>query len=199
MKLLPKNVTPIYSTGFSSGIIIDIGVLSSNIIPINEGFPYIDKIEEIDLSYMDLEREFKLMIIEDNITNPVNPKIGKVKNIDFFSESLNPGLDDLLTRSMFCANRKTSELLKNPVEFSKLKNEINKIDHNFGSFYSNMARRVMIGTKFFGDYNLEEVNFAYSLLKLIKNLPCEDRKKLSSNIILNGGLTMTFGFYKRMV
>ena len=63
-----------------------------------------------------------------------------------------------------------------------------------------MAKPVQLGTRFFGDYaNSDEINFAYELLKCIKNLPCEDRKKLAGNIILNGGLTMTIGFYKRLV
>lgn len=101
---------------------------------------------------------------------------------------------------MFCINRKIVELIKNPVELNKLKNDLNKVDHNFGSFYSNMLRRVQIGSKFFGDFcNEDEVNLAYSLLKCLKNLHCEDRKKLCGNIILNGGLTMTVGFYKRFV
>jgi len=200
VKILPKAITPIYSTGFNSGLIIDLGVLHSSIIPINEGLPYFDLKEDINLNYTDLEKEFKLMIIEDNITNPLNPKIPKIKNVDIFCESLNPGLDDLMTRSMFCVNKKITELMKNPVELNKIKNELSKVDHNYGSFYSNMLRRVQIGTKFFGDVNDEdEVNLAYSLLKCIKNLPCEDRKKLAGNIILNGGLTMTVGFYKRLV
>jgi actin-related protein 10 len=200
VKILPKVITPIYSTGFNSGLIVNLGVLNSSIIPINEGLPYFDMKEEINLNYTDLEREFKSMIIEDNITNPLNPKIPKIKNIDIFCESLNMGLDDLMTRSMFCVNRKITELMKNPIELKKLNNELNKVDHNFGSFFSNNLRRVQIGTKFFGDINDEDqINIAYSLLKCIKNLPCEDRKKLSSNIILNGGLTMTVGFYKRFV
>lgn len=101
VKIIPKCVTPIFSTGFNSGLIVDLGVLHSSIIPINEGLPYFDKKEEINLNYTDLEKEFKLMIIEDNITNPLNAKIPKIKNIDIFCESLNPGLDDLLTRYYF--------------------------------------------------------------------------------------------------
>lgn len=200
VKILPKSITPIYSTGFNSGIIVDLGVLNSSIIPINEGLPYFDKKLDINLNYTDLERIFKLMIIEDNITSPLNPKIPKIKNIELFCESLNNSLDDLMTRSMFCVNRKITELMKNPVELNKLKSELNKVDHNHGSFYSNMLRRVQIGTKFFGEIgNEDEVNIAYDVLRCIKNLNCEDRKKLAGNIILNGGLTMTVGFFKRFV
>ena len=53
VKILPKVITPIYSTGFTSGLVVDIGVLHSSIIPINEGLPYFDKKEEIKILTLD--------------------------------------------------------------------------------------------------------------------------------------------------
>lgn len=199
VKIFPKNVTPIYCTGFSSGIIFDAGYLTTSIIPVNEGLPFLDKIHNINLSCSDLEKELKIGILEENVVSPITPKL-KIKNIDLFSESLNYGLEDILTRAMFCVSRKISDLLKNPTEFSKLKSEFTKVDYLSASFIMTMAKRVQLGTKFFGDYaNSDEINFAYELLKSIKSLACEDRKKLAGNIVLNGGLTMTIGFYKRLV
>ncbi len=199
VKIFPKTITPIYCTGFSSGIIFDAGYLTTQIIPVNEGLPYLDKIHNINLSCSDLEKELKIGILEENVVSPITPKL-KIKNIELFSETLNNGLEDILTRAMFCVSKKISELLKNPAELSKLKSEFTKVDYLNSSFIMTMAKRVQLGTKFFGDYaNCDEINFAYELLKSIKNLPCEDRKKLAGNIILNGGLTMTIGFYKRLV
>jgi len=199
VKIFPKNITPVYCTGYSSGIIFDLGYLTTNIIPINEGLPYLDKIHNINLSCSDLEKELKIGIMEENVVSPITPKL-KIKNIELFSESLNHGLEDILTRSMFCVSRKISNLLKNPTDYSKLKSEFTKVDYLRASFIMTMSKRVQLGTRFFGDYlNCEEINFAYELLKCIKKLACEDRKKLASNIVLNGGLSMTIGFYKRLV
>lgn len=198
-KIFPKNITPIYTSGFSTGIIFDAGYLTTQIIPVNEGLPYIDKIQNINFSCSDLEKDLKISILDENVVSPITSKL-KIKNIELFSESLNNGLEDILTRAIFCVSKKISELLKNPAEFSKLKSEFTKVDYLNSSFIMTMAKRVQLGTKFFGDYaNCDEINFAYELLKSIKNLPCEDRKKLAGNIILNGGLTMTIGFYKRLV
>lgn len=198
-KIFPKNITPVYCTGFSSGIVFDAGYLTTSIIPVNEGLPYLDKIRNINLSCSDLEKELKIGILDENVVNPITPKL-KIKNVELFSESLNHGLEDILTRAMFCVSKKISELLKNPAELAKLRAEFTKVDYLNSSFIMTMAKRVQLGTRFFGDYvNSDEINFAYELLKSIKNLPCEDRKKLAGNIILNGGLTMTIGFYKRLV
>ena len=199
VKIFPKNITPIYCTGFSSGIVFDVGYLTTSIIPVNEGLPYFDKIQNVNLSSSDIEKELKIGILEENVVNPITPKL-KIKNIELFSESLNDGLEDILTRAMFCVSKKISDLLKNPAEFSKLKSEFTKVDFLNSSFIMTMAKRIQLGTIFFGDYAIsDEINFAYELLKSIKNLACEDRKKLAGNIILNGGLTMTIGFYKRLV
>lgn len=199
VKVFPKNITPIYCTGFSSGIVFDIGYLTTSIIPVNEGSPYLDKIQNVNLSSSDFEKDLKIGILEENVVNPITPKL-KIKNIELFSESLNNGLEDILTRAMFCVSKKISDLLRNQAELSKLKGEFTKVDYLNSSFIMTMAKRVQLGIKFFGNHEInDEINLAYELLRSIKNLPCEDRKKLAGNIILNGGLTMTIGFYKRLV
>lgn len=200
IKIFPKNITPIYSTGFSSGIIFDLGYCTTSIIPINEGFPYIDKIRTINLSCSDMEKELKSQIIDENYTNPLAPKL-KIKNVEIFSEKLNEGIEDLLTRTVFVVNKKIEELMKNPVEFSKLKNEFSRLTTASNMpFIMTMSKRVILGNKFFGDYaNSDETNYAYEILKCIKSIACEDRKKLAGNILLNGGLTMCIGFYRRLV
>ena len=177
---------------------MDSGYVSSSIIPINEGLPYLDKIENINVSASDLEKELKIFIIDENYTNPISAK-SKIKEIDVFSENLNKCLDDLLTRTIICVNKKVNDLLQDPVEFAKIKNEMTKVEFNNISFNISLMKRVILGSRLFGDYGNDEINFAFSLLKVIKSLNCEDRPKLCGNIVLSGGLTTTFGFYKRFV
>ena len=58
--------------------------------------------------------------------------------------------------------------------------------------------RIIVGEKLFGANS--EDNLAYLVLKiLLEKVPCEIRRKVGSNIILSGGITMINGFYQRFV
>jgi actin-related protein len=59
--------------------------------------------------------------------------------------------------------------------------------------------RVNLGDYFFGNIDDDEMNIAYSLLKVLLKIPNEDRAKLCKNIIISGGGSMAVGFYKRLV
>jgi actin-related protein len=62
-----------------------------------------------------------------------------------------------------------------------------------------LLNRINLGEYFFGNINNDELNIAYSLLKVLMNLPNEDRNKLCRNIVISGGGSMAVGFYKRLV
>lgn len=199
VRILPKSITPIYTTGYSSGIVVDVGYMFTTITPINNGFPFLDKIETLSIGSLELERFLKNAIIEENITNGKK----RIKHPENFSSGLIKYLDDLLIRCAICVNKKISTLLQDPNEESKLKSEheYSKVDYckDLQDFQISFLARVKLGEKLFGNPEDEEFNIAYSLLKVLSKINCEDRKKLSQNIVLSGGTTMLMGFYRRLI
>jgi actin-related protein 10 len=55
-----------------------------------------------------------------------------------------------------------------------------------------------LGEKIFGDYDMDEINIAISLLQVIQTIPCEVRKSCVQNIVLSGGTSMILGCYRRL-
>ena len=96
-------------------------------------------------------------------------------------------------------NKKVSE------EYKQVNKEKEKQMYMNYSFYDDLPAfnisfnsRVIIGEKLFGS-NRED-NLAYGVLKtMLEKVPCEIRRKIGSNIILSGGLTMLNGFYQRFL
>lgn len=63
-----------------------------------------------------------------------------------------------------------------------------------------MFKRIQLGEFLFGNSDeSNEVNLSYLLLKVISGLPLSLRAKLPANIVLSGGGSMSFGFYRRFV
>lgn len=198
VKLVPKAILPIFATGYSSGIMIDVGYLFTTICPINNGFPYMDKCITLSIGTQELERTIKRFITEDN---GINTSKTKIKNVEQFSTNIIQYLDDLVVRSALCLNKKMSNLIKDTIEESRIKNDFSKVDFykDVQDFQLNLLSRIKLGEKFFGDVEEEEFNIAYSLLEVISKIPNEDRKKLCQNILICGGGSMITGFYKRLV
>jgi actin-related protein len=199
VRIIPKFITTIYATGYSSGIVIDCGYLHTSIVALNNGFPFLKKIKKQQIGSCELERRLKRFIMEDNLSNPKSKL--KSANMMQFNSQITPILDDLLVRGAICVPRKISKLLKNPVEEAKIKNDSSKIDYykDVPDFNLSFLSRIKLGEQLFGEVENEEYNLAYELIRLIQTIPNEDRKKLCQNIILSGGTTMFQGFFRRLV
>jgi actin-related protein len=127
VKLIPKTIPPIFTSGYASGIVVDVGNIFTNIIPINKGFPLIEKSQQLNMGSSELLRKLKLFLIEDNyILNLSKTKIREPEN---FVKNVDKYLDDILVRSVFIVNKKLSFEINNDNEQSiGLKNDISKID-----------------------------------------------------------------------
>jgi actin-related protein 10 len=199
IRLLPKNILPIFTTGLTSGIVLEIGYLNTTITPINNGTPYLDKIQTITMGSFDLEKILKRKIIEENILISVQKR--KINDTESFSNNIIKYLDDLVVKSTICVNKKLSMSIKEDENKLKGDQDFSKIDYckDVQDFQISFLTRVVLGETFFGDANNEEINIAYSLLKVILDLKNEDRRKLSQNIVLSGGSSMLMGFYKKLI
>lgn len=199
IKIIPKNILPIFVTGYSSGIVVDIGYIFTTITPINMGFPFINKTEIVSVGAVELERTLKRFITNDNVLYAKK----KIKNADAFNNNVISCLNDLLPRSALCVNKNLSILLKDPKEEAKIKNDSDnsKIDfyHNLPDFQISFLSRINIGEKLFGEFENDSTNIAYSFMQVLLRLTSEDRKKLCQNVILCGGVSMLLGVQKRFM
>ncbi len=121
VRLLPKNILPIYSTGFTSGIVIDMGYLNTTIVPIFNGYPIINEMKILEIGGIQLEKAMKRNIFDDN--NYFKDNKPRMKNIDQLNTGVIKYLGDLVVRSAVCLNKKLSMLIKNPNELAKIKGD----------------------------------------------------------------------------
>ena len=188
IRVSPKNIFPVFSSGYPSGIIVNCGYAYSTITVVNDGIDIYSR--EFDLSVSLLMKHYKTMILNDN------------KNIKekHFSKKLNKYLEDILIRTCVIVNLKLSEKLYNDEKQIQGEENFTKVENYEGlePFNISFLSRVKIGELLF-DVNGEN-SLAYALCDIILNkIPSEIKKKVVSNIILSGGMTMLYGFYKRFI
>ena len=126
---------------------------------------------------------------------------------EIFKKNLVNHMDDIMVRVSYIMNKKVSNEYKKALELeqatpseSKKKGQYSKISFydDLPTFSISFDSRVIVGEKLFGENN--EDNLAYIVLKtILENVPCEIRRKVGSNIILSGGMTMLNGFYQRFI
>jgi len=201
VRILPKSIVPLYSTGYSSGIVIDMGYFNTSVIPVFNSYPLITEMELIEIGGIQLERNLKRHIFDDN--NYFKDNKPRIKNIDQLNNGVIKHLGDLLVRSAICLNKKLSASIKTPTEAPKIKGDKDhcRVDiyNELPDFQINFTSRIDLGEKLFGEFETDEANVAYTLLKVIQKTPCEIRKTLVQNIVLSGGTSMILGCYKRFV
>ena len=126
-------------------------------------------------------------------------EIVRVSEQEKFKKKLVKHMDDIVVRVSYIMNKKVSEEYKQSLKENQKETYSNVSFYNdLPAFNISFKSRVIAGERLFGGNN--EENLAYLVLKtLLEKVPCEIRKKIGSNIILSGGLTMLNGFYKRFV
>ena len=193
IKIIPKNIFPIFTSGQFSGIILNSGYLFSSVTVVNNGISVFSK--KIGLGSCDAQKMLYNIILNDK----KGMEIMRIMDLDTFKKRLVNHIDDILVRVSYIMNKKVSE------EYKQVNKEKEKQMYMNYSFYDDLPAfnisfnsRVIIGEKLFGS-NRED-NLAYGVLKtMLEKVPCEIRRKIGSNIILSGGLTMLNGFYQRFL
>ena len=193
IRIAPKNIFPIFVSGYGSGIIFNGGYLFSNISIINNGVCIFNKEIPIGISY--LEKRFKNMILSDNYSmREILPE-----DLNSFKNNLNLYIEDILIKNCVIVNKKISnQLHDNSIKLTG-EDKYSLIDgyKNLLPFKISFVKRVLIGEKLFDE---KEGNISYEVLKILLNkVPCEIKRKICSNIILSGGMCMLLGFYQRFI
>ena len=198
IKIIPKKIFPVFVSGFHSGIILNSGYSYSTITVVNNGLCVISK--KIGYCSCDMQKALYNLILKDIKNGKCGNKFDQ-KNFELLKNNLIKYMDDFMVRISYILNKKLSQEYKqisSNEEESNEKENYAKIGfyNNVPTFKIDFNTRIFVGEKLFGENN--EKNMAYLLLKtLLENVPCEIRKKIGSNIILSGGLTMLEGFFQR--
>ena len=197
IKIIPKNIFPIFVSGFLSGIILNSGYLFSSMTVVNNGLSVYSK--KLGLGSCDLQKMLYNIILNDKKGLEIIPK----QQQDIFKKKLVNHMDDIMIRILYIMNKKVSDEYKKglePVSDPKKKGGYSKVSFydDLPVFSINFDSRIIVGERLFGE-NRED-NLAYIVLKtLLEDVPCEIRRKVGSNIILSGGITMLNGFYQRFI
>lgn len=194
LRVVNKNVFPIFVSGFASGLILNCGYAYSTITVVNNGVSIYSNDYSIGIST--LEKKLKQLILEDKI----GMKTVMNEDIVKFSEIINRYIEDIVIRTTVIVNKKVSNELLSKEKENPLRgiNDYTKINcyKDLPEFLLSFENRVLIGEELFDEGR--EVNLAAEVLRVLCNeVPCEIRKKIASNIILSGGMTMLFGFFNR--
>ena len=196
IKVIPKKSFPIFVSGFFSGIILNSGFLFSSVTVVNNGISFFSK--KIGLGSCDIAKMLYKIILNDK----KGIEIVHASEQENFKKKLIKYMDDILVRVAYIMNKKVSSEYK--FILSEKKENEKEIYSNV-SFYDDLPAfnisfnsRVIVGEKLFGDNS--EDNLSFIVLKtILEQVPCEIRRKIGSNIILSGGMTMLNGFYQRFV
>ena len=196
IKIFPRNIFPVFVSGFFSGIILNSGYLFSSVTVVNNGLSFYSK--KVGFGSCDIQKILYNIILSDQKCMEVIP----LEDMESFKKKLVKHMDDILIRVSYIMNKKVSDEYKNELEN---KDPAKKVIYSNISYYDDIPAfnisfnsRVIVGEKLFGE-NSEE-NLAYIVLKtLLEKVPCEIRRKIGSNIILSGGMTMLNGFFQRFV
>lgn len=193
--VIPKNICPIFVSSFCSGLILNCGYLYSTVTVVDNGISIYSK--QVSIGSCDIQKYLYNLIINDE------KGIEEIEDKDSFKKNLAKYIEDILARVNYIMSRKVSEEYKKlPIDDPKTRGKESYVNIYFykdlPTFKLSFNSRVILGEKLFGENS--ENNLAYIILStLLNKVPCEIRKKISSNIILCGGLTMMNGFYQRMM
>ena len=191
IKIIPKNIFPVFVSGFFSGIILNSGYLFTTVTVVNNGLSAYSK--KIGLGACDIQKMLFNMIINDK----KGMEIVRISEQESFKKKLVKHIDDILIRVSYIMNKTVSEEYKKTENLKEMYSNVSFYE-DLPAFNISFKSRIIVGERLFGE-NSEE-NLAYIILKtLLEKVPCEIRRKIGSNIILSGGLTMLNGFYKRFL
>jgi actin-related protein len=119
VRLFPKTISPVFVSGYSSGIVIDVGNSFTQIVPICNGYAIINAAKTINIGSSELQRRLMNYILKDNTEGRT-----KISDMNNFIKKALPYLDDILVRSTVCVENRsvvTKEHLNNLMtDFSKI-------------------------------------------------------------------------------
>jgi actin-related protein len=119
IRLFPKTISPVFVSGYSSGIVVDVGYSFTQIIPICNGFAIVNAAKTINIGSSELQRRLVNYILKDNTEGRT-----KITDMNNFIKKALPHLDDILVRSTVCVENRSvltkEHLIKLMTDYSKI-------------------------------------------------------------------------------
>lgn len=202
---LDSKITPIFCSGTTSGIVLNIGSINSSIMLIYNNFIKQSNIKEVDISVFKLIEKLTVSIIHENFYKKQNKF--KISTLASLLSTIN--MNDLLARLLICPNK---SVVDNFIEddINKYRLETNNLDISYknenGSINLNLSllSRVNLIESMFdscikGDFEFsEKSNVVEYIIDLLTSCSSEVRNKVAQNVILSGGVTNCIGLHKRL-
>ena len=106
IKIIPKNIFPIFTSGLFSGIILNSGYLFSTVTVVNNGISVFSK--KVGLGSCDAQKMLYNIILNDK----KGMEIVRTADQENFKKKLVNHMDDILVRVTYIMNKKVSEEYK---------------------------------------------------------------------------------------
>lgn len=178
-----NNILPIYTSAENTGLIIDCGFNSTQVLGIIKG--------------QTSKATFKVANIGGFTTKNAVLKVLKEDNPG--SQFTCRMIEDMIARYgvILTVAQKQKFLEKENIEKMKAKKYL--IDIQGASFTISYYTRICCGESLFGNIHEEEENIAYTILSSIMNAPLNLKAILLSKMIISGGVCMIPGFKRRLI
>lgn len=202
---LDSKTTPIFCSGTTSGIVLNIGSINSSIMLIYNNFIKQSNIKEVDISVFKLIEKLTVLIIHENFYKKQNKF--KISTLASLLSTIN--MNDLLARLLICPNKSVvdnfieDDINKYRLESNNLdicyKNENGNINLNLSLLSRVNLIESMFDSCIKSDFEFsEKSNVVDYIVDLLTSCSSEVRNKVAQNVILSGGVTNCIGLHKRL-
>ncbi|CUV07651.1 unnamed protein product [Cryptosporidium hominis] len=193
VKKISEPIVSLFTTGFKTGIVVDIGTNETIVCPIYDGYPIEYNVKIINCGYDDFKKKFMNELFSQYKEKPEE---------DIIKEISNDLMDDIIFQSGIVNHEFNNNIESNP----------NITDFTYENLivkdkYINLVVDKNTRTKpfeiFFGDKafpNSEVIHHIVldGIIQVLLNSNIETRKELSQNILICGGLASVPGFERRV-
>ncbi|OII72594.1 actin [Cryptosporidium ubiquitum] len=192
VRRVSEPIVSLFTTGFKTGIVVDIGTNETIICPVYNGYPIEYNVKIIHCGYDDFKKKFKSELFAQY---KENPEEGIVKGIN------NDLMDDIIFQSGI-VNCELSHDNEN-INISDFKYEYLLINNQYINLIVDKNTRTMPFEIFFGDKVSSNVEIIHhivldGIIQVLKDSNVDIRKELSQNILICGGIASAPGFEKRV-
>mmetsp|Transcript_30042 Transcript_30042/g.53274 ORF Transcript_30042/g.53274 Transcript_30042/m.53274 type:complete len:248 (+) Transcript_30042:351-1094(+) len=168
-----------YASSSVTGLVVDCGFSSSQVLPIFEGYPIIQAFQSSPAGGALLHKYLADIVGSQSV----------VPSFDI--------LEDIVTRAMFLPYGELAQEIERETEQVNAKTYSIRPETSPRAITIAFRDRIAPAQVLFGTLESDSPNIAASLLKALQKSDIDLRSKLASNIIVSGGIAMLPGFIQR--
>ncbi|KAH8584633.1 actin family [Cryptosporidium sp. chipmunk genotype I] len=193
IRRISEPIVSLFTTGFKTGIVVDIGASETIVCPIYDGYPIEYNVKIIRCGYDDFKKKFKSELFSQYKEKPEEEIIKEISN-DL--------MDDIIFQSGI-VNYELNEDNENNSNISDFTYENLIVNDRYINLVVDKNTRTKPFEIFFGDKAFPSAKVIHhivldGIIQVLLNSNIETRKELSQNILICGGLASVPGFERRV-